>query len=604
MSILATFDSKMRIFLTKTQVTNMLSSKSTLPLNQLNLKPTAIFLILPDEKTSFHSIVSLFVKQSYEYFIDIAQSSTNGNDNSIQSRINYVLDEFSSLPTIKDFPAMITAARSRNIRFNIFVQSKHQMLLRYGQEADTILTNCKNWIFLTSREISLLRELSALAGEITERGSMERQVLPIAELQRLNKDSGEAVIMRDRCKPYLATLPDIELYEFEDEDKVLMDMVTYSSIIFIDFDSIVKELSIMPSDKKIKYTSHVMYEDCIFKEISSYEATADKKINVIKCIIGNFLDSTSIVNSVVADELKHFDKEKFIKYEASMLKLLIVYLIDCAPPDEQNAAMLAELLVAGRVPYEGIYNYAYKSDIDRLFDMQSHNKDTTSVNFVQEYGMLKEKIMKDSKSYKMLDYIIESVLIRYYPISILSEKATRLELKEVTPSFVSDLYKALIINFVCKSEEETIDSDIVLIVLGKLIKSTYKLSNKQRDNSLGVILACLLENDVNILIRILEKLDNNRDYRYMRLTNEQKKSSLLHLKHFFEFYKAFDSSAKIDFKNIEKRVLDEEKNDIINQTNANGFELPEPIKKPIKFIDNRPEKKTLFQRLKLFSKHN
>ena len=59
---------------------------------------------------------------------------------------------------------MITASRSRNIRFNLIVQSINQLRDRYGRQAETIRGNCENWVFLHSREFSLLEELSNLSG--------------------------------------------------------------------------------------------------------------------------------------------------------------------------------------------------------------------------------------------------------------------------------------------------------------------------------------------------------------------------------------------------------------------------------------------------------
>jgi type IV secretion system protein VirD4 len=172
--------------------------------------PTAIFLIVPDEKTSYHNLVSLFIKQSYEYFIYSAQ---NDESASTRLRINYILDEFSSLPTINDFPAMITAARSRDIRFTLFVQSKHQLDLRYKEEAETIRANCNNWIFLVSREVDLLQELSTLCGTRRLSDGVIVPTLSITELQRLDKEKGEALILCGRQKPFISRLLDIKSYD-------------------------------------------------------------------------------------------------------------------------------------------------------------------------------------------------------------------------------------------------------------------------------------------------------------------------------------------------------------------------------------------------------
>jgi type IV secretion system protein VirD4 len=210
-SILSVFDQKMRAFAIQPNLLTMLAFND-FDFSTLTQQPMAMFLILPDEKTSYHGLVSLFIKQSYEYIIFNAQS----RNQNLQHRVNYILDEFSSLPTVNDFPAMITAARSRNIRFNIFIQSKHQLQLRYAEEADTILANCTNWIFLTSRELSLLSEISQLCGN--KDGTQDNQpILSIADLQRFDKEKGEVLILCGRQKPYIANLPDINKY---DSDKI------------------------------------------------------------------------------------------------------------------------------------------------------------------------------------------------------------------------------------------------------------------------------------------------------------------------------------------------------------------------------------------------
>lgn len=207
--ILSTFDQKMRTFSVQPSLLSMLAGHTRL-LDDIQTKPTAVFLIVPDEKTSFHNLVSLFIKQSYEKLIFNAQQITKGDK--IPLRVNYILDEFSSLPSIHDFPAMITAARSRNIRFNLFVQSKHQLDLRYLEEANTIRANCNNWIFLVSRELSLLQEVSELCGKRTKDGNT-LPILSVTDLQRLDKDKGEVLVLSGRKKPYIAMLPDINMYD-------------------------------------------------------------------------------------------------------------------------------------------------------------------------------------------------------------------------------------------------------------------------------------------------------------------------------------------------------------------------------------------------------
>lgn len=210
--IVSVFSQMLRIFSIQPNLMDMLSN-SSVDLDHMEDTPTAIFMILPDEKTGYHGIGSLFIKQSYEYLIYLAQKDhyQNGKIASLKRRVNYIVDEFASLPTINDFPALITAARSRNIRFILLVQSKHQLIQRYKEEADTIMTNCSNWIILTSREQSFLEELSALSGKTST--TPQLSVIPPETIQRLDKDTGEALIFLARKRPLISHIPDIEKYD-------------------------------------------------------------------------------------------------------------------------------------------------------------------------------------------------------------------------------------------------------------------------------------------------------------------------------------------------------------------------------------------------------
>lgn len=213
--ILSVFDQKLGAFTIRKTLLDMLANND-IDIGLVGCKKTAIFLITPDEKTTYHPLVSVFVKQSYEYLIYIAAQSQS---NTVENRVNYILDEFSSLPAINDMPAMISAARSRDIRFLLIVQSKHQLKKRYKEEADTIISNCNNWIFLTSRELELLRELSELCGEKANR----LPNISVFDLQHLSKERNEAVVLCGRMKPAFVSLLDIDKFGWKKFGKLPME---------------------------------------------------------------------------------------------------------------------------------------------------------------------------------------------------------------------------------------------------------------------------------------------------------------------------------------------------------------------------------------------
>ena len=107
---------------------------------------------------------------------------------------------------------MISAARSRNMRFYLVAQSMHQLRGKYDEDADTIKGNCDNWVFLTSKELALLNEISELCGTVITEGGVKRSLISVSELQRLNKERGEALILHCRQYPFISELADISAY--------------------------------------------------------------------------------------------------------------------------------------------------------------------------------------------------------------------------------------------------------------------------------------------------------------------------------------------------------------------------------------------------------
>src|SRR5699024_9516461 len=110
-------------------------SYSDFDMNSIGKEKTAVFIIIQDEKKTYHSLATIFVKQCYETLIDVAQS----NGGKLPCRTNFLLDEFANMPPLKDVTTMITAARSRQIRFTMIIQNFAQLKQVYGADnAETI----------------------------------------------------------------------------------------------------------------------------------------------------------------------------------------------------------------------------------------------------------------------------------------------------------------------------------------------------------------------------------------------------------------------------------------------------------------------------------
>jgi len=183
--------------------------QSDFDLQSIGMQKTAVFLILPEERTTVHFLVGLFVKQCYECLIDLAQSTESGE---LPIRTNILLDELANIPTIPDIGVMLTASRSRNVRFYLFVQSLKPLFSKYGEDtAESIFGNCANIVFLHSREDFTLEKISTLCGN-DEKGN---PLFSKSMLTRLSKEKKEVLVINDRNFPYVANMLSADEYPFE-----------------------------------------------------------------------------------------------------------------------------------------------------------------------------------------------------------------------------------------------------------------------------------------------------------------------------------------------------------------------------------------------------
>ena len=103
--LLATFRQKIRNFSTGESLSEMLSY-SDFNMKDIGNGKTAVFMIIHDEKKTYHPLMTIFIKQCYETLIDVAQE----NGGKLPVRTNFILDEFANMPPLKDVTTMITAA--------------------------------------------------------------------------------------------------------------------------------------------------------------------------------------------------------------------------------------------------------------------------------------------------------------------------------------------------------------------------------------------------------------------------------------------------------------------------------------------------------------
>ena len=207
---LATFRQKIRKFSTGEALSEMLSY-SDFDMRTIGDGKTAIFMIIHDEKKTYHSLMTIFIKQCYETLIDAAQE----NGGKLPVRTNFILDEFANMPPLKDVDAMVSAARSRDIRFTFIIQNFAQLNDVYGDNvAEIIKGNCGNIVYLIYTEMKALEEISKMCGEVKVTDDKDknatRPLISITDLQKMKLF--EAIIIRLRMSPFRTKLePDFKM---------------------------------------------------------------------------------------------------------------------------------------------------------------------------------------------------------------------------------------------------------------------------------------------------------------------------------------------------------------------------------------------------------
>lgn len=209
-SYLSTLFDKLNIF-TDISICH-LTSENEITFSELDEKPYAIFIQIPDEKETRYKIASMILVDIYKELI----AKANRNDGlKLKRNVYFILDEFGNLPKIEKIEQMVTVSRSRGLFFTFVVQSYAQLVKVYDKSiADIIKSNCNIHIFIGTSDLNTTEEFSKRCGNysimsrsISEGGKKtgdvssntsikERPLIYPSELRTLNsgEDIGNAIV--------------------------------------------------------------------------------------------------------------------------------------------------------------------------------------------------------------------------------------------------------------------------------------------------------------------------------------------------------------------------------------------------------------------------
>lgn len=143
-----------------------MTAESSIDLENIGFgeQPIALFLGVPDYDKSSHFIVSVMIRQLY--FI-LSKKAVNAPNQKCKRPVRFIIDEAGILPPIEAMDEIVTVGNGKDIGFDFYVQSYEQIFKNYKDDAQTILENCANHVYIKSGDDETLEKISKRLGTET-----------------------------------------------------------------------------------------------------------------------------------------------------------------------------------------------------------------------------------------------------------------------------------------------------------------------------------------------------------------------------------------------------------------------------------------------------
>ncbi|MCL1829881.1 MAG: type IV secretory system conjugative DNA transfer family protein [Oscillospiraceae bacterium] len=141
-----------------------LTSQDTLNLERIGDEKTALFIVIPDTNKTLNFLVAIMYQQLFDTLCRHADTDCGG---SLDYHVRFLLDEFANIGTIPNFEIYMATVRSRNLSFNISLQTLAQLKSIYDTKTEIITGNADSLLFLGGMEESTLKFFSETIGKTT-----------------------------------------------------------------------------------------------------------------------------------------------------------------------------------------------------------------------------------------------------------------------------------------------------------------------------------------------------------------------------------------------------------------------------------------------------
>lgn len=162
-SVTAVFGEKMSIF-DDLNVENV-TSISEFNFTDVGRKPTALYIIVPDEDKSYYQLVTIILGMLIKDLSKFANMSENNG--MLPVKVEWILEEFANMPPINDIHVSVSVARSRGMRYIFFIQSFAQLDQIYGKEIASIIIDNSALCYLKTNSVECAQIIEKKLGRAT-----------------------------------------------------------------------------------------------------------------------------------------------------------------------------------------------------------------------------------------------------------------------------------------------------------------------------------------------------------------------------------------------------------------------------------------------------
>jgi len=135
-----------------------------LDLMSVGEKKTALYIIIPDNDSSFNFLVSILYTQLFQ---QLFYSADHNHGGTLPVHVHFVMDEFANVSLPDDFDKILSVMRSRGISVSIILQNLAQLKALFEKQWESIVGNCDEFLYLGGNEQSTHKYISELIGKAT-----------------------------------------------------------------------------------------------------------------------------------------------------------------------------------------------------------------------------------------------------------------------------------------------------------------------------------------------------------------------------------------------------------------------------------------------------